>query len=613
MKTMIFVFILCVFILCISSATASQYVGHSGEKKQFVTMGMFGGRGMDSFSGNIDNGFGNFDHNGGMELNENSMGNLNLQSENDGGIGSLLSGSQFGGWPSSTESMSTLGGGPGYNSIQQFAPNNPLGLNNQGTYGNNDLGIGQEQLSGRAESLFNSLNEDNEGDSLFGINSLEGNYETSLNDGTNNAGIGQMDMNSFEDTNSKEDSSLLNGYTPHHKDTHKIGSDRQGIGDGGEMLSNEIGQLDSSDEKLQKMLEFGLSGDNYGESNENNAETAISALLNPQYLADQMDSQQSSSPDELPSFQHEGNSNEHDVNQLSSSLSEGHLGDLTPITVHAHASDKQDKTPPSLEETRQTAMQVQETAARHHRKKLARLKKRLQQIRLKLQMLQAEQAKKSTSNTNNDPKESRNDAIKKLLIKNLKLAAMIASKEIQLEETKSKSIAYLSGKKDQDSDVFHDTNHMKSEPVLHERAKPLTELSKKAEEEVNHLSKNPDLDKYKNNSRNIRIQPNSSINKINLKDSSRPDSGANRENSNTFLKKINETLQILDHTSPDEHTRSSLTSSSKRFFNKLKKQIQSMSPDQAQAIEERALSNLYKAIKNKTVRRKSTIKVRKKT
>ena len=58
-------------------------------------------------------------------------------------------------------------------------------------------------------------------------------------------------------------------------------------------------------------------------------------------------------------------------------------------------------------------------------------------------MLQAEQAKKSTSNTNNDPKESRNDAIKKLLIKNLKLAAMIASKEIQLEETKSKSIACM--------------------------------------------------------------------------------------------------------------------------------------------------------------------------
>ena len=48
------------------------------------------------------------------------------------------------------------------------------------------------------------------------------------------------------------------------------------------MLSNEIGQLDSSDEKLQKMLEFGLSGDNYGDSTENNAENAISALLNPQ-------------------------------------------------------------------------------------------------------------------------------------------------------------------------------------------------------------------------------------------------------------------------------------------------------------------------------------------
>ena len=147
--------------------------------------------------------------------------------------------------------------------------------------------------------------------------------------------------------------------------------------------------------------------------------------------------------------------------------------------------------------------------------------------------------------------------------------------------------ADLSGKKDQDSDVFHDSNHMKSEPVLHERAKPLTELSKKAEEEVNHLSKNPDLDKNKNITR-IK-QPSSSSNKINLKDSSSPAAGTNVESSNSFLKKINETLQILDHTSPDEHTRSSLMNSSKRFFNKLKKQIQSMSPDQAQAMEEKGI------------------------
>ena len=92
---------------------AREISGHSGEKKQFVSMGMFGGRGMDSFSGGIDNNFGSFDHNGGMDLNENNMGNLNLQSDSDGGIGSILSGSQYGGWSSGTDSMSTLGGGAG--------------------------------------------------------------------------------------------------------------------------------------------------------------------------------------------------------------------------------------------------------------------------------------------------------------------------------------------------------------------------------------------------------------------------------------------------------------------------------------------------------------------
>lgn len=60
--------------------------------------------------------------------------------------------------------------------------------------------------------------------------------------------------------------------------------------------------------------------------------------------------------------------------------------------------------------------------------------------REKLTELEDEQAKKSTSNKNNDPKQARNDAIKKLLIKNLKLAALIASKEIQLEEEKSRGV-----------------------------------------------------------------------------------------------------------------------------------------------------------------------------
>ena len=150
----------------------------------------------------------------------------------------------------------------GFNSLQQFAPSNQLGLNNQGTFSNSDaLGIGQEQLSNRAESLFSSLNEDNEGDSLFGINSLEGNYESNLNDGMNNAGVGQMDMNSFEDTNVKDDSGLLNGYTPHHKETHKIGDDRQGIGDGGgNMFKIDLNEIIISIVTFKTLIFFTIGG-----------------------------------------------------------------------------------------------------------------------------------------------------------------------------------------------------------------------------------------------------------------------------------------------------------------------------------------------------------------
>ena len=62
-------------------------------------------------------------------------------------------------------------------------------------------------------------------------------------------------------------------------------------------------------------------------------------------------------------------------------------------------------------------------------------------FREKLAQLEDEQAKKSTSNTNEEsPKASRNNAIKRLLIKNLRLAAMIATKEIELEEARGRTL-----------------------------------------------------------------------------------------------------------------------------------------------------------------------------
>ena len=59
------------------------------------------------------------------------------------------------------------------------------------------------------------------------------------------------------------------------------------------------------------------------------------------------------------------------------------------------------------------------------------------------------------------------------------------------------------------------------------------------------------------------------------------------EHSRNYLNRINETLQILDKTSPDPRARSLLKANSRRFLNKLQKQILSMSPTEAQVVEER--------------------------
>ena len=104
-------------------------------------------------------------------------------------------------------------------------------------------------------------------------------------------------------------------------------------------------------------------------------------------------------------------------------------------TVHAHASDKPGHANPvSPAEASARAKQVQKDAQLKHQEKLKKLKTRLAALKQKLEELQEEQSKKSQNA--NSPKAKRKEAIKKLLIKNLKLAALIASKEIQLEEAK---------------------------------------------------------------------------------------------------------------------------------------------------------------------------------
>ena len=103
--------------------------------------------------------------------------------------------------------------------------------------------------------------------------------------------------------------------------------------------------------------------------------------------------------------------------------------------VHVHASDKQGpQNPVSLADASKPAIKAQDKARMEHQEKLKKLKGRLAALKQKLVELQEEQSKKSQNA--NSPKAKRKEAIKKLLIKNLKLAAVIASKEIQLEEAK---------------------------------------------------------------------------------------------------------------------------------------------------------------------------------
>lgn len=143
----------------------------------------------------------------------------------------------------------------------------------------------------------------------------------------------------------------------------------------------------------------------------------------------------------------------------------------------------------------------------------------------------------------------------------------------------------LSGKKENEEDTLYEPNHSKQE---HEflKSKPLTELSKKAEEEVNHLSRYPDMEKSKTNNSSIL---NFMSNNRNIKNNT-INHNTTIEGSNTFLRRINETLQVLDRSSPEVHTRSTLTASSRRFLKKLKSQIQSMSAPQAQIVEEKGSS-----------------------
>ena len=173
----------------------------------------------------------------------------------------------------------------------------------------------------------------------------------------------------------------------------------------------------------------------------------------------------------------------------------------------------------------------------------------------------------------------------------------------------------LTGKKEEESDMLDDTTTEKPEH-LPSKAKPLTpDLDKvnNMQNKLNHSEEKGDKKSSTNNksttasdksvvtndlslifndkSDESKPNPKDSINEYildyNSKLKNKISSVKSNEHSRNYLNRINETLQILDKTSPDPRARSLLKANSRRFLNKLQKQILSMSPTEAQVVEER--------------------------
>lgn len=668
----------CIVILATCKAAFVNSTQHSGEKKQFVNYGLedggndfndenVGGIGGDSESYLNNNGLSEESENYGMLGSRNSLGSMD---DNEDG------GGQF------SEYSSFLNQDSSYNDGQQtgvgLAEGPPDASNNPSLLSGLDDG---ETTSDSTNDLLSSFADD----------SLEKKLENNVNlgDTMGTQGTGQSDFSSLESYKGSSgvmDKLLSSGYTlgssqqssSHHpaagSNKHDTGDGREGIGNKlqgmEDLLQGELGQLDSADEKLQKMLESGIDSDsnNFANAQTDTGLTANGDIMGNQgsmgnqvasdnglmnSLQDQMNqmdnqlSDQSQSSSQSNSYQSDYGQNDVStqqqgaMNQMSGTMSQNAMDGIQRITVHVHASDKSSKQsaqPANPVVSQNIADHVQQEANKDHKQKLTKLKTRLKALRLKLVQLEEEQAKKSTSNTNEDnPKTSRNNAIKRLLIKNLKLAAMIATKEIQLEEAKGRGLAYLSGKKEDNlksTDAEDEDSKIKVEKQNdHEfikSSKPLTELSRKAEEEVNHLTKNmPETEKgiaksnmnatafktatatkteTKENIENKTTTITSQTEKVdnitknnNINNDTTISSSDNttKDHNLSFLGKINETLQILDKSgtvNAMKDNSSVLENSSKNFLKTLKSKINSLPATKAHSVEEKALATLYKAI-----------------
>ncbi|XP_066935905.1 putative lysozyme-like protein [Clytia hemisphaerica] len=470
--------------------------------------------------------------------------------------------------------------------------------------------------------------------SAFNEDPLGKKFESSVNlgDSTSSSFASQPDfssMDAFKGGNSDIDKLLNSGYTmgdssagdagsrtkaQEQQGKHQtggdtkedIGSKLEGVQD---LLSKELSQLDTADEKLEKMLEGGIDSDSSsftmggnGMGGNGNAVggggndmmgnamqmdgmpsmgvgTSNTGGMGGQWNGadgfatqtnNQMANQYPDSPQQLTNLNDALGGQTQTANQqptgsaLSQTPQQDSLPQIQHTVVHQHASDKQGTSKVgsahlSLAATK-NAQKVHQDQQNDHNKKLVMLRQRLKLLDKKIVQLEDEQAKKSTSTADeHSPRKARNNAIKSLLIKNLKLAAMIATKEIQLEETKARSLQSSASERKEDSmkvtenDVADSTI---SDNDFLKDSKPLTELSRKAEEEVNHLTKNENA-ASKSNLLNAGLSKlNNSVPEIKNSNQTKDFISSNSKNTTTFSSigdavvkskvHINETLAILD-------------------------------------------------------------------
>lgn len=135
---------------------------------------------------------------------------------------------------------------------------------------------------------------------------------------------------------------------------------------------------------------------------------------------------------------------------------------------------------------------------------------------------------------------------------------------------------------------YEKNSEKKNQKALFTQPQPLTELSRKAEEEVNHLTRNQQNNSIKkSNSTQATHNSSTEITEESLK---------SLKDNNTIdtISKINETLQILDKSGESSLKNSSsssssniLENSSKRFMETLKNKVDTMSPVKAHNVQEK--------------------------